>query len=267
MSIKLKLSNLLGLTEAFSSKTAAIIAAYSKFFEKDQKAFRGERKTYTPAVDALDVPTNRYNNKVTSTIDEKFDYLVKTIAPLLGDQLNVEATNASGTAKANLIVGDKDYGEFSSLELLRLKSFLNDSNLYGMLTNIPVRSDAKDWEKATGDYEDRSIYHTEIQSYEEKTTTKTEAILADPNVAASIAAGKAINYSPQKVTLTTLELLGSGTLTKYSGEWTHKQRAEALERLGELKKGVILALARANEVEVVPSNVPVKEILSYLLGR
>ena len=62
---------------------------------------------------------------------------------------NCEATNASGTARADLIVDGKVIANLSSLELLKLKSFLENPQLQEMLQNIPVRKDSEIWEPCT----------------------------------------------------------------------------------------------------------------------
>ena len=53
-----------------------------------------------------------------------------------------------------LKVNGVSWGIFSSLELLRLKSLLENNDLKGMLENIPVRSDGSLWEKNSNDFQD-----------------------------------------------------------------------------------------------------------------
>lgn len=263
-----KLHQVLAQTEAGAPTLRQLIADYSRYFAKNQGDFRGERKTYTPTPDYTDIPANRYNKSVVTTVDEKLEYFHETVLPILKAQLNLENTNASGTVTAELVVDGESWGLFSSLELLRLKSFVGNPKLAEMIGSIPVRSDAEQWTVSNHEeYVERElVFEGPTMDYEEKTTEKSEVILADPNVERAIAAGKEINYTPQTTVRTKQVVVGKGNLTKYSGEWSHHARAYALRRLATLKTAINDALARANQAEVLESNVDVDKLLSYLLG-
>ncbi len=258
-------SQLLTRTEADTAILKALISDYSRFYRNNQGDFRGEKKTYETQPGYNDIPNNRYNKTVVTTVDEKVDYFVGKVEKTLSSQLALEATNASGNARAELIVEEESWGEFTSLELLRLKSFVGNSKLKEMISAIPVRSDSREWLTTEDDqYTDRSVVQTPVIEFEEKTTEKEEVVLEDPNVLAAINAGKDINYTPQKTVKTKQVIVGTGTLTGFSGEWTHRQRAGVLERLTVLHKSILDALQRANQVEIVESEMDTNKLLNFL---
>ena len=62
---------------------------------------------------------------------------------------------------------------------------------------------------------------------------------------------------------TVLEL-GDYTLQQFSGEYSHRQRAEILARRSKLLSAVIEALKEANDKEVVKSNLTALVLFNYL---
>ncbi len=262
------LNQILALTENQQSQIKGMLTDYINYFKKNQGDFRGEKKTYESVPGYVDVPQNRYHRRIVTTVDEKINYLQETLSPILENMLTLESTNASGTPKAELIVDGESWGEFSSLELLRLKSFVSNSKFVEMLGNIPTRSDAKNWISSVEEgYENRKVMQIPTMQFEEKTTEKEEMILIDPNIERAIEAGKDINYSPQKTVRTKQVVIGNGTFTEFSGEWSHISRAGALKKLQSLKEAIIDALQRANQVEIVESKLKSDKIFEYLFGN
>lgn len=254
-----KLAQVLAKTDNQAAVLKANLTDYIRFFKNNQGDFKGEKKTYEPVPGYVDVPGNRFNKQVVTTVDDKLEWLINNLAPILSEGFTLEATNASGNVKAELIVEGKVWGEYSSLELLRLKSFLSNPKLQEMISLTPVRSDSKEWEEIG-----EGIYKTPTMSYEEKTTEKSTEILSDPNIERAIAAGKEINYTPQTVVHNKQVVIGQGTYHTTSGEWTHYERASVLKRLSDLKLAVIDALQRANQAEVLESTIDSKGLLNYL---
>ena len=175
-----------------------------------------------------------------------------------------EKTNASGNASAELIVDGKSWGVFTSLELLRLKSLLENSDLgdlNNMIKNIPVRSDSQIWNKTSAEeYQDREIFETNITSGVSKSTVKEDYILKDPNVDP----GKTANYNPKVSVKTTVIDLGEYTHQGFSGEWSQRQRAFALKRRNDLLVAVIEALKECNKCEVEESKLTALKIFEYI---
>ena len=255
----LKLNTLIGIIEAEKPKLKAMVNDYAKFFNKQPGKFKGERKTYVVEGEAIDDdPSKRANVLVTTTVDEKLSWFLSSAEIPIDLMLSQEATNASGKAKAHLMVGEVDFGEFSSLELLRLKSMLEKEigNLYEMFANIPVRSDAIDWKPAELEsYKGRSVFEAERAVYKEKTTNKESYILPDPNAGAG--------RPPQVAVKTITVILGESTRQEFSGEWTSTQRAELLKRYNTLQSAIVKALKEANDTDIVEVNVGL-QILTYL---
>lgn len=260
----MKLNVLLAVTDTLRVKFKNMVADHTKFYSKSQGSFQGVKATYVPKEGMVDDPSKRKFTKVVTTVDEKIDYFTKEAKEFVDALFSQEKTNAVGSAKANLIVDGEDWGEFTSLELLRLKSLLESSdlgNLEGMISNIPVRSDAEIWAKsAAEDYQGRAIYEDPLVSGVSKTTVKEEYILEDPN----IGSGKTSSYTPKISQRTITQEVGDYTLQHFSGEWSHRERAEALKRRGTLLVAVTKALKECNECEVSQSALTADRIFGYI---
>lgn len=257
-----KLNVLLGVTDHLAGQFKSRLEEYGKYFRNHQGAFKGIRKTYNPKPDTVDDPSARGVTQVVTTVDEKLQYLEDTSAEYINAVFAQEATNASGKAKAELIIEGKSFGTFSSLELLRLISLLESGNVKAAYENIPVRSDAAIWTVATDEsYKNRKgIYASELVKGSKKTTEKESYILTDPNL------GKSDKYTPAPQVATrniTIEL-GEYTVQEFSGEWSHRQRAELLLRRDKLIAAAKEALKVSNEVEVVESELSSSKLFDYL---
>ena len=258
-----KLNVLLAKTDALGNVFKTALSNYSKFFNSQQGAFLGEKKTYTAIEGTIDEPNKRGNRNVQTTVNEKFDYFIENNEDYITSLFSQEKTNASNIAKAELFVGGKSWGEFTSLELLRLKGIVENAELYRMINNIPVRSDAENWEKCDAEaYQDRDITQLPELSGMNVTTVKEEYILKDPNVNTD-----SPNYNAQVAVRTTTMKLGAYTIQKYSGELSQRERAGILKRRTALTVGIIEALKTCNEVEAVESTLTSKKIFGYLFNR
>ena len=58
--------------------------------------------------------------------------------------------------------------------------------------------------------------------------------------------------------------MGDYTVQTFSGEFTHKERAEILRRRSELLSAIVEALKIANEVESVSSNMTADKLFKFL---
>lgn len=258
----MKLNVLLALTDTLRVKFKNMLADHTKFYAKAQGSFLGTKATYIPREDAIDEPTKRKIVKVVTTVDEKIDYFVKESAEFVDALFAQEKTNALGLAKANLVVNGENWGEFTSLELLRLKSLLEASDLgkiEEMIANIPVRSDSQIWERTDAeDYVGRNIWETPLVSGISRTTVKEEYILEDPNLKAGVA------YTPKTAVRTKSQDIGDYTTQDFSGEWSHRERAGALKRRNDLIVAVTRALKEANDCEAVSSDLTASKIFGYI---
>ena len=257
-----KLATLLAVTDSGADILRKSFRDYISFFSKSQGAFTGERKTYEPLDNTVDEPNRRGNRLVQTTVSEKFEWLLETNSDYIDAMFTKEKTNATGKAKANLIVEGEDWGEFTSLELLALKSFLDGSELKSMMEKIPVRSDSKEWTETTAEmYDDREgIFETKKTEFPNRTTEKENYILPDPNLASL----EGVNYVPQIGVKNITKELGMATYQEFSGEWSQRQRATALRKRGILLQSVLTALKEANEINVAESKLKGETIFRYL---
>lgn len=260
---QIKLNVLLALTDQLRTQYKNMVADYSKFFSKSQGAFLGLKKTYTPREGTVDDPNKRGFVPVATTVREKLDYFIETSSEFIDALFRQEATNAHGSAIADLVVDGKKWGTFTSLELLRLKTLVESQDLgklEEMLSNIPVRSDSEVWE-APDETDDRQIWKTEMLKGVAKTTVKEPFIVKDPNLD-----GKDIpvGYQPPVVSRDTIQELGDYTVQHFSGQWSQRDRALALKRRSTLLTAITKALKEANEVEALDSELTGERIFGYL---
>lgn len=261
----MKLNVLLALTDQLRIKYKGMVNDYSKFFSKSQGSFKGEKRTYTPREGVIDDPAKRGITRIATTVNEKLDFFVKESSEFIDALFCQEKTNSMGLAKAELVVNDNSWGEFSSLELLRLKSVLESSdlgNIEAVISNIPVRSDSEVWnESSDADYEGREVFETEKIAGVNKTTVKTPYVLDDPNLRGKT---NPANYTPPIVTRDEVMELGDYTKQNFSGEWSHRQRAMALKRRSDLLSAIVVALKKANECESVKSDLTSEKIFTFI---
>lgn len=259
--MNLKLNIILAKTDHLASSFKKTFEDYVKFFKNNQGSFKGEKKTYDPKAGMIDLPGERSNKLVVTTVDEKLEWLEENSKEYIDCLFAQEKTNASGVAIAPLVVEGKTVGTFSSLELLRLKSLLESGTVVGMYENIPVRNDDEVWNVTDSEmYSGRDIFESPIQQGTRKSTLKESYILSDPNISA-IKDGK---YQPQVAVKDTIIDLGDYTFQKFSGEWSHRQRAEVLRRRTTMLTAIIEALKIANECEVIQSSLTANKIFNYL---
>lgn len=257
----LKLHVVLAKTDQGAGPFKAIQTDYLKFFKDEQGKFKGIRKTYTPYPGTADLPSMRESRQVVTTVDEKLAWFTDSVSDHIDNMLTVAATNASGKAKANLVVDGIILGQMSSLELLELKNMLEKGDLLQMYSNIPVRSDADIWTASEDDqYSGRFVFESDLKKGNQTTTDKESYILPDPNIAGL----KEAQYKPQVAEKTTVRAIGDYTFQTFSGEYNTRQKADILQRRTKLLTAITEALKIANEAEVVTSVLPSRVLLNYL---
>ncbi len=259
---KTKLNVLLGKTDYLAASYSTMLKEYSKYFKNSQGAFIGEKKTYTPREGTVDDPSKRKNVLIQTTVKEKIDWMEDTSKEYIDALFSVEKTNASGEAKADLVVDGETWGNYTSLELLRLKSLVESTDIKNVIENMPVRSDSNNWTKTENDmYVGREIYETDMVAGVEKTTLKESYVLEDPNISKLKDSGA---YTPQVAVKNITQELGDYTHQIFSGETTQRKKAEALRRRSILLAAIVEALKKCNEVDVIESDLNAKKIFGYL---
>lgn len=258
---KIKLNVLLAKTDHLAGSFKKGLEEYVKFFKSSQGAFKGEKKTYEPRPNTIDLPNERSNKLVVTTVEEKLKYLADNSAEYIDALFSQEKTNASGIAKAPLIVDGINFGTYTSMELLRLKSLLEGGSFKDMYETIPVRNDDEVWTKSNSEmYASRAIWESTQRTSVLKSVMKESYILADPNIG-KVEGSK---YTPQLATKDTIIELGDSSYQKFSGEASHVERAAILARRSKMLVAVVEALKVANEVEVVPSDMTAAKLFGYL---
>lgn len=256
-----KLNILLAITEQGDTNFKNAVGDYITFFKNEQGAFKGERSLYSAAPGTEDDPSKRSNRRVSTTVKEKLDWFTESYSQHIKDVLSVEATNASGTCKTELIVEGKSFGLLSSLELLRLINLMEKS-LRNMYAFIPVRSDSEDWiESDNEQYKGRAIFESPLVNRLAQTTHKESYILIDPNLDKLTDKGK---YSPVMADKTTVEILGNHSTQKFSGEWSHRERATTLRKISNIITAAKAALKECNDAMVVETKLQVDDLFDYL---
>ncbi len=255
----IKLSVALALRERAEKEFKNMIDDLFNKFKSKQTLFKGERKTYIAKEGYLDEPSKRSFVNVVSTVSEQLEWMNTNSKSYLTTVFNIEKTNSSGTVKGKLVIGDKTVGEYSSLELLRLKSIL-EGKLRDLYKEIPVRSEQSIWALAEEEaFRAKGIFSTALETGEAKTTIKEQYILTDPHPDK--------NRQPVVADKSMQVLIGTYTSQQFSGEFSMYQRAELLVRYEKLLQATITALEEANNAELISSDLGEK-VFDYIhLGK
>lgn len=260
----MKLNVLLAKTDHLASSYKGMLHDFIKFFKGAQGAFKGEQKTYAPRDGVLDESSMRGNILVQTTVSEKMGWFFKYSKDYVDSLFSQEKTNASGEATADLMVDGKSWGILTSLELLRLKSIVEHGDLKAMIELLPVRSDSEIWSECEdSNYGDRNIWESPMLSGVNKTTTKENYILVDPNLEKLKSNER---YQPAVAVKNTVIELGDFTRQKFSGEISQLERATILARRTILLTSIIKALKECNEAEAVQSELTSERIFGYLFN-
>lgn len=246
-----KQSVLLGLREKLEKSFSAMLDDFLSKFKNKQGIFQGVNRTYDAEEGYADDPTKRAFQKVSSTVSEQMQWFKDNTIDYFNTVLSIEKTNSTGI-KSELKVAGKVWGEYSVLELLRLKSIM-DGKMKSMLGELPVRDEKVIWTKTDKDYYgDRDVYQTPVASGYAKTTLKRTEIVQDPHI--KDAPGRA----PVAVQIETQVNVGLMTDQRFSGELTLLQRAEILLKYDQVYTGIIEALENANSADAVKSDLGTK---------
>lgn len=251
-----KLSVLLGLRDKVETNWKNMTDDMFKKFKNHQGLFQGVRQTYAPLEGYADEPGKRGFVNISSTVPEQLDWMDKHSRDFMDVVFSIEKTNASGNVKAELIVEGKSWGEYTSLELLRLKTTLDNPKFKELYNEIPVRTQTDLWKESDDEaFTGRKVYETEIEEGFAKTTIKESYILQDPHP--DKARAPQIGEKSNQVNI------GKYSVQKFSGALSLAQRANMQVRFNNLYKAVIEALENANDVEIQESDLGGK-ILDYI---
>ena len=252
-----RLNSALGLKETLLNGYKAVWGSVQKTFKNQQNLFKGVTSTYEPLDGYADDPSKRGVVMVETTVDEQLLYAFNQSADYLATTFSIEKTNASGSARAELIIDGNSWGEYTSLELLRLKSIINSASMKNAFDVIPTRKLQMNWNHVENHdlYGEREIYSSDMLEGYAKTTIKQPYILEDPH--------PDLNRAPVMAERNTQVNIGKYTTQQFSGEMSLHSKAALKSRLTNLNKAVLDALERANSIEIQQSDLGDK-LLSYL---
>lgn len=251
-----KLAVKLGLREKLEKDWKNMLDDMTHKFTKEQGKFMGFRYTFVQREGFVDQPEQRKFQNVSTTVPEQLNFFRDNVEEYLTTVLSIERTNAKGV-KAHLFVEGEDWGEFTTLELLRLKGIL-DSKLKLMVQSLPIRPETVIWrETDDATFKGREIWEDDVSKGSTKTTTKRLEIVHDPHIK------DAPDRPPVSQSIDKQEETGDYTRQNFHGGVTNKERAEFELAFNELHKSVIAALEEANSAEVETSDLGTK-VLDYL---
>ena len=246
---------LLGLRDRGEKVFGNMLDDMFQKFKNKQGLFKGERKTYKPIEGFADEPSKRSFVTVASTVNEQLQWMKEHSKDYFDIIFSIEATNAANIARADLVVDGQVFGNFSTLELLRLKTLL-DGKLKSIISEMPVRREDTIWNLSQDpSYVGRDIYESSLDSGYAKTTIKESYILVDPH--------PDTKRAPIVGEKSTQVNIADYTSQSFSGEASIRERAEMTVRYEKLYQAVIAALAAANNVEQVESKLGTA-VLDYI---
>lgn len=252
-----KLSTYLGLRDRVEKNFKNMLTDMSNKFSKQQGLFQGDKRTYEALDSYADDATKRGYKHVASTVGEQLTYMQENTLDFFDVVFSIEKTNAKGAVESELVVDGVSWGTYTSLELLRLKTTLDNQLFKNLYENLPTRTLTDNWKKSDNDdYVSRDIYETPMDSGFSKTTLKEHYIMQDPH------ADKP-GRQPISATRDTQVNVGKYTTQKFSGELSMAQKAEMLKRSDKLYKAVISALENANDVTIQKSDLGSK-VFEYI---
>jgi len=249
-----KLCVQLGLREKVETNFKNMLDDMFKKFKNNQGIFFGERKTYQALDGFADEPTKRGFTNVQSTVGEQLAWMEEHTKDFMDVIFSIEKTNASGVVVAELVVDGESWGTYSSLELLRLKTTLDNSKYKELYKEIPIRPQTELWALSDDEaFTGKLVYETPIDEGYSKTTVKESYILPD------LQQGR----PPQVAEKSNQVNIGKYTTQRFTGAISLQERAVMQRKYDTLYKAVIEALENANNVDSLESDLGTK-IMKYL---
>ena len=243
-----KLHEVLAVEADLEGKAKVIITETKKVFSEKPALFTGYHKSYHPLVEGgIQLPEE--NQSLTTTVDDKLQYLAKSVAAWLDVVAQKEATNQ--VAKADLVVGELTLAaNVPATLLLGLESRLKQVRV--VYEGIPTLTMGADWQS------DEAKGKNVFSMVHPEETIKTAKV---PKSKVLYEATK--EHPAQIKEWTEDEAVGRWTKRSWSGMITPARKAVLLERIDVLLRAVKTARQRANNTEVVKTNVG-KVLLDFI---
>lgn len=249
---KVKLHEILAFENEVKNKSKAIVDETTNVFTKKETLFDGLTKEYIATEEKGDeIPSE--SKAVTTTVPEKMEHTMKSVIDAIDVTLSKEETNASGSARAELIIGSTNFGSFSATGLLSLEGTLSKlrNELY---KHIPTLDPSVSWHK-DADNTRKGMFKSEA-STKWRSVTRKKPIVAYP----------ATEQHPAQVVMESYdEQVGRYLTTQFSGKVSPKAKADIIERLDQVIFAVKQARAKANNTDVITVRVA-KDLFGYIHG-
>lgn len=228
-----QLHQILAVESEKKSTASSMLAEAIKTFQSKQSHFDGETRRYDKQVDDSDDLPNEHKEVVTN-VKERLEYTLGFLGDVLDVVLQKEETNASGTAVAELKVGDVEFGTFAATSLLQMESQLKA--LRGLYNTIPTLDPVKKWKKNT----QNGLWETgEETSF--RSLKKKKVLVLHPATDKHPAQTAVIEEDVQ---------VGTWSKSYASGRITPLQKSQLLGNIDKLINAVKKARSIANNAEV-----------------
>lgn len=228
-----KLHELLAVEQDKKNKANQAIGESINVFTKKDPYFDGMVKRYIALEeDSEQIPDE--TKEMVHTVKEKLDSTIESIVAGIDAHLSKEETNAAGIAKAELIVGDTNFGTFSATSLIALETQLQ--KVKELYQAIPVLDLTKKWD-----------FDNQKNCYKADDEVKFRSIKR-PKV---IIKYEATDKHPAQTELLYLDFqVGKYETTYFSGKISSAQKTTLIKRIDDMIEAVKIARSKANNVEV-----------------
>jgi hypothetical protein len=190
------------------------------------------------------------SKKVTVSADDVLKQVAKIMAPAMDIEATVECGNASGIAKATVVVdGQTILSDVPATLLLYVEKQLSDLRTF--LDKMPVLDEAKDWTKDPNS----KVFRSETAVTHKTKKVQKPIVLYD-----------ATEEHPAQTQLITEDIIiGHWHTTYLSGAMPIPEKEAVLERLEKLLYAVKKARSEANDVRVERQEIA-GAFFGYLFG-
>lgn len=244
------LHQLIAVEPDLAQQSRAIMEETVNTFTKKADHFDGVQKIYKPYEDGGEQIPDEIKEVVT-TVQEKLDYAKKIVIRAMDATISKEETNASGTARAELVVDGVNFGELAATSLIALERMLE--RIREEYKAIPTLDPTKSWVKA--DFTGRILYETPIEVKFRAVKTKIPLVL-------SPATDK---FPAQVQVLDSDKQVGRYETIYRSGRLTPTEKSNLLEKIDNLVLAVKKAREKANQTKAVQVDLG-KKIFEFIHG-
>lgn len=225
---------LLAVMQPLREKARLIMTETITTFKNRMEHFDGFIRTYAPRADGAEQMPKEAKHIVT-TVGAKLLYSAKDITVAIDAVVSKEETNSSGNVKANLVVDEMDFGEFSGTSLLALEAHLKEIRL--MYLAIPTLDPAHDF--TADEQAGLGFYITDPKDVNRSIKVPTPVIVV-PATDKHAAKGELVSLDT---------FVGVYSTTFKSGRMASGDKAILLGRIDLLITAVKKARAEANQAD------------------